>query len=99
MNKIEQLVIEWANERGLIKGTTIDKQFKKLIEEIGELSRALMLEDMAGTIDGIGDCMVVLTNMANKLGTSLGECYQAAYNEIKDRKGQMVNGTFVKEKK
>lgn len=34
---------------------------------------------------------------ANKNGHTLEECVQIAYNDIKDRKGVMFNGVFIKE--
>ena len=48
-------------------------------------------------VDGIGDCVVVLTNLAELIGTPIEECIDMAYNEIKDRKGKMDNGTFKKD--
>ena len=48
-------------------------------------------------VDGIGDCVVVLTNLAELIGTPIEECIDIAYNEIKDRKGKMNNGTFKKD--
>ena len=41
--------------------------------------------------------VVVLTNLAHLSGFTIEECIQAAYTEIKDRKGKMDNGTFKKE--
>lgn len=38
-----------------------------------------------------------LTVLAYRLGTTLEECLQSAYDEIKDRRGKMINGVFVKE--
>ena len=38
-----------------------------------------------------------LTMLAYRLGTNLEECLAAAYDVIKDRKGKMINGVFVKE--
>ena len=48
-------------------------------------------------MDGIGDCVVVLTNLAELLDTSIEECVERAYGEISDRTGKMENGTFVKD--
>ena len=47
--------------------------------------------------DDIGDCIVVLINIAERNGYSITECLDVAYNDIKDRKGKMVDGIFVKE--
>lgn len=95
--EIEELIIEWANARNLINGTTELHQTLKLTEEVGELSRAILHGDHDEAVDAIGDCYVVLCNLAAKLGTSLDMCAHEAYGEIKNRRGSMVNGTYVKE--
>ena len=48
-------------------------------------------------IDGIGDCVVVLVNLAELVGEPLEKCIEQAYFEIKNRKGKMINGTFKKD--
>jgi len=48
--------------------------------------------------DDIGDMVVVLNNLAVMSGTTLNECLQTAYDDIKDRRGIMnPAGVFVKE--
>ena len=86
----------WAKERGLYDKGDPKTQALKLVEEVGETCRAILKENKADAIDGIGDCVVVLTNLAELLGTPIEGCMQAAYNEISSRKGKMINGTFVK---
>jgi NTP pyrophosphatase (non-canonical NTP hydrolase) len=71
-------------------------QFLKTIEEIGEISRALLKDNQEGVVDGIGDVMVTLIILAEQRGTSIGECLHHAYMEIKDREGRTINGTFIK---
>ena len=66
------------------------------MEEAGEVGRALLKDDQPEVIDGIGDMVVVLTNLARLCNVSIEECIEAAYNEISTRKGKMINGTFVK---
>ena len=66
------------------------------MEEAGELGRAILKDNQPEFVDAIGDMVVVLTNMAMLGGTSIETCIDAAYDEIKNRKGKMVNGTFVK---
>ena len=90
-------VLEWAEARNLIKGSTIKDQTIKLMEEVGELAKHVGKNDTEKAKDDIGDMLVVLTLIANYIGTTPEECYALAYEEIKDRKGRMVNGTFVKE--
>ncbi|WP_232329793.1 MazG nucleotide pyrophosphohydrolase domain-containing protein [Sporosarcina sp. P37] len=69
----------------------------KLGEEYGELCRAVNKGNQDETIDALGDMYVVMVQVAMQHGTSIEQCIAAAYEEIKDRKGKMVNGVFVKE--
>ena len=88
-------VRQWHHDRNLIDGATDKDQVCKLIQEVGELSdNVCKNRDIR---DDIGDIMVVLLNIAERHGLSLTECLQVAYNDIKDRKGRMVDGIFVKE--
>lgn len=140
--ELQPLIIEWANERGLIKPENAPKQHLKLIEEAGEIAAAILKNDIQGQKDAIGDMFVVLVIFNEQLKyptkillnkvvieygsgynhlltyiisepTSAGnysrllkicenlqydftECINLAWNSIKDRKGQTVNGTFIK---
>ena len=91
------LIREWANNRGLYDGGDPKTQALKLVEEVGETCRAILKNNNHEAIDGIGDCVVVLTNLAELLGIRIEDCIDAAYNEIKDRTGKMDNGTFKKD--
>lgn len=89
------LIKEWHHDRNLIDGATDKDQVCKLIQEVGELSDNVCKgRDIS---DDIGDCIVVLVNLAERRGLTLTECVEIAYNDIKDRKGRMVDGIFVKE--
>ena len=94
-----QLIRDWAGERGLYTNGDTKTQFCKLMEEGGELGRAILKKDKHEFVDAIGDMVVVLTNLAHLGGTTIEECIDSAYNEIKTRKGVMSNGTFVKDEK
>ena len=91
------LIRAWANERGLYKGGDTKTQSLKLVEEVGEICRAILKGNDSDVEDGIGDAVVVLTNLAELQGTSIEHCIDTAYNEIKDRTGKMDNGTFKKD--
>ena len=91
------LIREWAKERGLYDKGDPKTQALKLVEEVGETSRAILKGNHEDIIDGIGDCVVVLTNLAELINTPIEECTARAYNEIKNRKGKMDNGTFKKD--
>lgn len=88
-------ITEWHYDRNLIDGSTDKDQFCKLIQECGELSDNLCKG--ADIRDDIGDIMVVLINIAERNALTISECLNMAYEDIKDRKGQMVDGVFVKE--
>ena len=90
------LIRTWADQRGLYDKGDTKTQFCKLMEEAGELGRAVLKNDNEEFVDAIGDMVVVLTNLAHLGGTTIEACIDAAYAEIKSRKGKMVNGTFVK---
>ena len=91
------LIRTWANDRGLYDNGDPKTQALKLAEEVGETCRAILKEDAPEMIDGIGDCVVVLTNLAELIGTPIEDCIDKAYNEIKGRTGKMDNGTFKKD--
>jgi len=93
------LIREWADERGLYENGDTKTQALKLVEEVGETCRAILKEDHEEIVDGIGDCVVVLTNLAELVGVPIEECIRYAYDEIKNRKGKMANGTYVKDAK
>jgi NTP pyrophosphatase (non-canonical NTP hydrolase) len=89
------LTEQWAEDRNLIEGSDAKNQFHKLIQECGELSDSICKGKDAS--DDVGDILVVLIIMAKQLGLDLATCLNVAYNDIKDRKGKMIDGVFVKE--
>ena len=91
------LIRDWADERGLYENGDPKTQALKLVEEVGEIARAVLKDDTDEIIDGIGDCVVVLTNLAELIGMPIEACVEEAYIEISKRTGKMVNGTFVKD--
>jgi len=91
------LIRQWAQDRNLIAGSDLKSQFVKLIEEAGELANAIAKHDYAEFADAIGDMVVVLTIMAAQNGMQIEDCIDGAWQEIKDRKGKMVDGIFHKE--
>lgn len=95
MKELFNKIISWANDRNIIKGGTAKDQCLKLMQEVGELSDNLCKGK--SPIDDIGDCMVVLAIIAEQHNLTVTECLEHAYNDIKDRKGMMIDGVFVKE--
>jgi NTP pyrophosphatase (non-canonical NTP hydrolase) len=91
------LIRQWAKDRNLIEGSDIKSQFVKLIEEAGELANAIAKKNDIEFADAIGDMVVVLTIMAAQNGMMIEDCIDAAWQQIRDRKGKMVDGIFIKE--
>lgn len=142
LQELQPLIIQWAKDKGITNKDFADKQRLKLLEEVGELAKAILKNDVAEISDGIGDSFIVLTILAEqldckflldlnkedvfyeghttsellqsiiysefntdllifhtickRLNLDLTTCCNLAWNEIKDRKGKTVDGTFVK---
>ena len=91
------LIRDWAEKRGLYDKGDPKTQYLKLVEEVGELGRAILKEDHVEQCDAVGDIVVVLTNLSELIGVSIEDCIEQAYEVIKDRTGKMSNGTFKKD--
>ena len=90
------LIRFWAKDKGIYAKGNSTTQYVKLMEEAGELAKALLNNDKAEIVDAIGDITVVLTNLAELEGLKIEDCIDTAYDTIKNRTGKMINGTFVK---
>lgn len=103
MNTLIEKIEQWAEDRNLIKGSTPARQIYKTMEEVTELAVAIGAwrdspeNELEEIRDAIGDVTVTLIIIAAQLGFDFEACVEGAYEEIKDRKGKMVNGVFVKE--
>ena len=95
-NCLFHAIRRWATERGLYDKGDVKTQYVKLQEEAGEVARAIIKNDVHEIKDGIGDMVVVLTNLAHLAGLEIEDCIQSAYDVISSRKGSMINGSFVK---
>ena len=96
VDQLINAISKWGFARNIIQDATSKDQFVKLVSEVGELADAIAKKDIEKIKDGIGDAIVVLVMIAEIEGVSLHECIELAYNEIKDRKGILYKGTFVK---
>ena len=91
----EDLISQWHKDRNLIEGSTDKDQYLKLIQEAGELSDNICKgKDIK---DDIGDMMVVLINIMVRNNLTINQCLAKAHEDIKDRKGKMIDGVFVKD--
>lgn len=103
-NTVSDLITKinhWADERNL-KHADPKIQWMRVTEEVGEIRDVLLkptkfTEPQAALKDAIGDTLVTIIVLAHQLDLDVTECLGIAYDEIKNRKGKMVNGTFIKE--
>ena len=97
-NVTELEVIRWAEARGIIANSDSKTQMLKAVSEMGELSDAIIKRDRPAIVDGIGDVLVCLIVVGALENVDLTKCLEAAYSEIKDRKGYLnKDGVFVKQ--
>lgn len=96
LNITTEQIREWARQRSIDKSDP-SKQFLKVAEEFGEIAGALAKGKHEELKDAIGDTFVTLVILSMQTGTSIEECVQCAYDEIKNRTGKTVNGVFIKD--
>lgn len=94
--ELRQDVLFWANERNLLHSENAPRQFMKFIEETGELSQAILKSEDEKITDAFGDVFVTLIVLAEQLNYHPVRCLHFAYEEIKNREGQTIDGVFVK---
>lgn len=91
-------VIRWAEARGIVANSDSKTQLLKAVSEMGELADAIIKRDRPAIVDGLGDVLVCLIVVGALEDTDLTKCLEAAYSEIKDRKGYLnKDGVFVKQ--
>jgi molybdate-binding protein len=106
--ELKEKIVQWGKDRNIFEFSTAIKQLHKTQEELDETMNALVRfadaktenqkqEAMAEVIDGIGDMGVTLMMLCHKVDVDFVECLTSAYDVIKDRKGKMIHGLFVKE--
>jgi NTP pyrophosphatase (non-canonical NTP hydrolase) len=96
-NQLEALVIEWAENKGILQKATPARQADKTLEEVEELRAAIADNNREEISDALGDILVTIIIQAKMQNMSLVECLEGAYNIIAKRTGKMVNGQFVKD--
>ena len=89
-------VLYWAKKRGLIDKKNVPKQLMKTMEELGELSSAILKKKDTEIMDGIGDVIVCISILSEQLGFDIHDCIGHAWNDIKDRTGRTIDGNFIK---
>lgn len=93
IEELMPLIQQWGKDKGI---TDPFKQVIKTSEEFGELCAAILRDNSLDETDAFGDVLVTLIILSNIRGISLTAALNVAWNEIKGRSGQTVNGTFIK---
>lgn len=95
MDELTREIIMWRREKHI---DNYQLQVCKVVEELGELCSELTRGRTNGpaVIDALGDTLVTVLILADILGYTPKDCLTVAYNEIKNRKGVTINGSFVK---
>ena len=94
---LEQLIITWAENKGILFKGNEQPQWEKFKEEAAEAEEALANGDIEHIKEELGDIVVTLIVQAHLHGLSLTDCTNKAYAKIAKRKGTTVDGVFVKE--
>lgn len=95
--KLQAKVYKWAEDKDLLHKKNTEKQFEKVLEEVDEIRQAIETGDRLELKDGIGDTIVTLIILSYQNEMHPVDCLNHAWNEIKDRTGKTINGTFVKD--
>ncbi len=111
--QLEEKVIEWAAEKGILQKATPYTQSLKSKEEVDELveacqaqlsgqesfvnSKGKSVNTKEEIVDALGDVLVTLIIGAEMQGLRLEDCLESAYNVISKRTGKMVDGQFKKD--
>ena len=94
--ELREAVLEWADERDLLEANP-NRQFLKVVEELGELASGMAKNQRENEIDALGDLFVTLIILSRQINLNPVKCLEVAYNMIADRKGKTVDGVFIKD--
>jgi len=94
--ELQDLIINWANEKEILAHENHSKQLMKVVEELGELSGAILKRNRINEEDSFGDLLVTIIILAKQRNVDLIQELGHAYITIKDRVGKTVDGTFIK---
>ena len=79
------------------KEFTTEKLYMNLVSTSSKIIASYNKGLVTNEIRNIENTFQLLSLIAGKYNTTLEDTLELAYNEIKDRKGRLVNGVFIKE--
>ena len=111
--QLEELVVQWADDKGILEKATPLAQIYKTEEEVDETKEAITYQSMGKEtytnskgkecntneeiLDGFGDILVTVIIGCKMQGIKPTDALEAAYNIISKRTGKMKDGVFVKD--
>lgn len=95
--ELEKKILEWAEDKGILKNATPFKQSMKTLEEVQELIEAVESDNKPEIVDALGDILVTIIIQAEMQNLDLMHCLQSAYDVISKRTGRMIDGKFIKD--
>ena len=96
LTQLDAFIYQWGRSKGIITPECIDRQFMKMVEEVGEVAECISKGKKDELALELGDVFVTLTLLARQNELELTDCVQKAYDKIKGRTGKLINNTFVK---
>lgn len=98
MNTLVTQVWNWFEIKGLSDPVM---QMVKCQEELGELAHEISRghRQSPEVEDALGDVLVTVIGMCHHLHYHPAKALATAYNEIKNRKGKVVEGSFIKDER
>ncbi|MCW9716805.1 MazG-like family protein [Avibacterium sp. 21-594] len=82
---------------GEISDEEKDSTLLLISKNIGNLSHSIGMLEAESIIDNLALTIGTLFLLSTKFYLDFNECLQYAYEQIKDRKGKMIDGVFIKE--
>ena len=71
LQELQVLILQWANDKDLLKSENAPKQRLKLLEEVGEAAGAILKNKTDDIKDSIGDIFVVLVILSDQLSEEI----------------------------
>ena len=94
---LEQEIILWAYQKGLLHPDNSFKQLSKMIEEVGEVSTELLQGTRDALAVELGDVLHATIVLAAQNNLSAIECLRLAVDKNSKRTGRTEKGTFIKD--
>ena len=94
---LEEVIELYATLNPSLVDDELWEGFNNVVSDLYFAGRIKQAPEGKDIKDDVGDINVVLMNMIEREGFTMQQCLETAWHDIKDRKGVLKNGVFVKE--